>query len=49
MLEFFSFVSSSFWNCIMHICNNPVGLFAFSIMFFASIFSIFYEIVERRF
>lgn len=49
MLEFFSSVSSCFWNCIMHICENPVGLFAFSIMFFASIFSIFYGIVERRF
>lgn len=49
MLEFFSSVSSCFWNCIIHTCNNPVGLFAFSIMFFASIFSIFYGIVERRF
>ncbi len=49
MIEFFSSISSCFWNCILHICNNSIGLFAFFIMFFSSIFSIFYGIVERRF
>lgn len=49
MLDFFSSFSSCFWNCIIRICNNPIGLFAFSIMFFALIFSIFYRIIERRF